>query len=129
MHDPIYRQRIIDHYRHPRHFGVLKKPTHAFGYANISCGDSLQFQVRIESNTIKELGFTGEGCAVSIAGASLLSEYLIDKPAVVIKNLAEKDIEKLMQIPVTGARAMCAMLGLDTLKQLKKISAKSQAKR
>ena len=129
MHDPIYREKIIDHYRHPRHFGTLRKPTHAFGHANISCGDQVQFQARIEKGGIQELAFTGEGCAVSIAGASILSEYLTGKQWSKALSMKGKDVEKLMQIPVSGARAMCATLGLQTVQQLKKISEKAKATR
>ena len=121
MSETLYRERILDHYRYPRNYGVLKKATHEGGLSNISCGDAVQFRVRITKGTITDIAFTGEGCAISMAGASLTSEYLKGKKASLIQKMTKKDIEKILQIPISGARERCAMLALDTLKQLKKI--------
>lgn len=120
MSEQLYRQQIIDHYKYPRNFGKIKKYTHAFGHQNISCGDQLQFRVFIERGKIKNIGFTGEGCAISIASASLLSEHLIEKSFALIDKLKKKDIEKLLGIPISGGRELCAMLALETVKRLKK---------
>lgn len=124
MTELLYRQHIIDHYRYPRNFGKLKNPTHAFGYANISCGDQVQFQVRAVRDTIADIAFTGEGCAISMAGASMTSEFAKGKTLTAIQKLAKKDVEKLLGISVSGARERCAMLAVDTLQQLQKIKKK-----
>ncbi|MEK7584663.1 MAG: iron-sulfur cluster assembly scaffold protein [Patescibacteria group bacterium] len=120
MHDVVYRQNIIDHYRNPRNFGVLKKPTHKAGYANVSCGDQVQFQATIVKGKIKDIAFTGTGCALSVAGASLISEYAKGRSLSSLKKFTLKDLEKLLKIPISGAREGCAMLGLSTLQQLSK---------
>ena len=121
MQDSIYKEKILDHYRYPHNFGVLKKPTHRAGHQNISCGDALQFQARVEKGKITDIAFTGNGCAISMASASLLSEYLKNKSLTTIKKFSKKDIEKLLGIQISHAREKCAMLGVETLKQLKKI--------
>ena len=120
MHDEIYRQKILDHYKHPRNFGELSKYTHEFGHQNISCGDQLQFRVHAPDGIIKQVGFTGSGCAVSMAAASLLSESLIGKKLDSIQELTKDDIESLLGISVSGARELCATLALETLKRLEK---------
>lgn len=120
MHDEVYRHNIIDHYRNPRNFGVLKKPTYKAGHANVSCGDQVQFQARIVKGKIIDLAFTGEGCAVSIAATSMLSEFAKGKTLSAIKKLGKKDIEKLLGIPISGAREKCAMLGLETVQKLQR---------
>ncbi|MBI4090926.1 MAG: iron-sulfur cluster assembly scaffold protein [Candidatus Komeilibacteria bacterium] len=122
MHETIYRHNIIDHYRNPRNFGKLKHATHSAGHANVSCGDQVQFQARVEKGRIKELAFTGDGCAVSIAATSMLSEFAKGKALSAIKKLGEEDIEKLLGIPISGARERCAMLGLETLQALEAIA-------
>ena len=120
MSEEIYRQKILDHYRHPRNFGTLKKATHAAGHQNISCGDAVQFQVRIVKGRVADIAFTGEGCAVSIAAASMLSEFAKNKALKTILKMDKPAIEKIIGISVSGAREQCAMLGLETLKQLQK---------
>jgi|SRR3989344_5024868 len=120
MTEVLYRHNIIDHYRNPRNFGTLAKPTHAAGYANVSCGDQVQFQAVIVNGKIKDVAFTGTGCAVSMAGASLISEYAKGRTLSALHKLRIKDVEKLLRIPISGARAGCAMLGLTTLQQLSK---------
>lgn len=122
MHETIYRQNIIDHYRFPRNFGKLKHPTHTAGHANISCGDQMQFQAKIIRGVVQDIAFTGEGCAVSIAGASLIGEYARSKKLSSIQRLTKKDIEKLLGITISGARERCAMLGLETLQALETIT-------
>lgn len=119
MHEVIYRHNIIDHYRNPRNFGKLKRATHSAGHANVSCGDQVQFQAKVVKEKIIELGFTGEGCAVSIAATSMLSEFVKGRPLASVKKLGKKDIEKLLGIPISGARERCAMLGLEALQELK----------
>ena len=121
MAEEVYRQNVLDHYRSPRNFGALKKPTHRAGHANVSCGDQLQFEAKIVGGTIAEIAFTGTGCAVSVAGASLLSEHVKGKRFAASKKLKKKDIEKLLGIPISPARERCALLGLETVQQLAKI--------
>lgn len=121
MHEAIYRHNIIDHFRNPRNFGVLKRPTLKAGHANVSCGDQLQFQAVIVKGKIKDIAFTGAGCAISMAGASMLSEYAKGRVLSSLKKLTLKDVEKLLKIPVSGAREACAMLGLETIRQLQPI--------
>jgi len=120
MHEAIYRQHIIDHYRTPRNFGTLAKPTHTAGYANVSCGDQVQFQAVVVKGKIKDIAFTGTGCALSVAGTSLISEYAKGKTLAALHKLTIKDVEKLLKIPISGAREGCAMLGLETIRQLQK---------
>ena len=118
MHEGVYHHNIIDHYRNPRNFGALKKPTHTAGHANVSCGDQVQFQANIVKGKIKDIAFTGSGCAISMAGASLLSEYAKGKALSSLHKLTLKDVEKLLKIPISGAREKCAMLGLETIQKL-----------
>jgi nitrogen fixation NifU-like protein len=121
MEELLYRERILDHYRYPRNFGFLKKATHTGGLRNISCGDAVQFRIRAVKGKIADIGFTGDGCAISMAGASLTSEYAKGKSVSLIQKMTKKDIEKILQIPISGARERCAMLAIETLKQLEKI--------
>ena len=126
MSEELYRHKILDHYRSPRNFGLLKKPTHSAGHANVSCGDQIQFQAIIKNGKIMDLAFSGEGCAVSTAATSMIGEYALGKSFTSIKKLSKKNVEKLLGISVSGAREKCAMLGLQTLQQLEKVSRKQK---
>lgn len=121
MSEEIYRQRILDHYRHPRNFGKISGATHAYGQANASCGDQLQFQVRVVKNKIKQIGFTGSGCAISMASASLLADHLAGRPLNAIKKISLRLMRQLLQIPISPARENCALLAALTLNKLEKI--------
>jgi nitrogen fixation protein NifU and related proteins len=121
MSTDLFRQNIIDHFKHPRHFGVLKKPTHEAGLKNMSCGDAIQIQAVIKSGKIADIAFTGTGCAISMAAASMLVEHALGTSFASIQKMSIKDIEKLLKTPISAGREKCAIMGLETLKQLHKV--------
>jgi nitrogen fixation NifU-like protein len=72
----LYQEVILDHSRHPRHFGSLEHPTHkAEGY-NPLCGDRVTVTLMLKDSRVADIKFTGKGCAISQASASLMSEML-----------------------------------------------------
>jgi nitrogen fixation NifU-like protein len=72
----LYQDLILDHSKHPRNVGRPPGPTsEASGY-NPLCGDRVTVYVRIEEDTIREIGFEGSGCAISTASASMMTEAL-----------------------------------------------------
>jgi nitrogen fixation NifU-like protein len=75
----LYQQVILDHNKNPRNFHVLPHPTRTVDGYNPLCGDHYQIQVEIDGNTIKDIGFTGNGCAISKASASVMSSTLKGK--------------------------------------------------
>ena len=75
----LYQQVILDHNKNPRNFHELPHPTRTVDGYNPLCGDHYQIQVEIEGNTIKDIGFTGNGCAISKASASVMSSTLKGK--------------------------------------------------
>lgn len=78
----LYQELILDHARHPRHFGKLADATHSADGVNPLCGDKLTLYLRVgEDNRIEAAGFEGVGCAISVASASLLTESVVGKHA------------------------------------------------
>jgi nitrogen fixation NifU-like protein len=74
----LYRELVLDHARHPRHFGKLERATHAADGINPLCGDKLKLYLDVDAgNTIRDVTFEGTGCAISVASASLLTETVI----------------------------------------------------
>ncbi len=126
----LYQEVIVDHSRHPRHFGTLKHPTHhAEGY-NPLCGDRLSLYLNIKDDVIESIAFQGAGCAISTASASLLTEFLEGKTvaqaeslfgrfhAALIEGSGEQDLGKLsvlVGVKEFPARVKCATLAWHTL--------------
>src|SRR6478736_3374561 len=78
--DDLYRDYILEHYRRPHNFGVIDAPTASFEGSNPLCGDRLTLQIGINDGVVERVGFTGRGCAISQASASLLTDEIKGKP-------------------------------------------------
>ncbi len=85
----LYQQMIIDHGQRPRNFGEIENPTHKQKGFNPLCGDKLEMYLIIEGNIIKDVKFSGEGCAISMASASMLTEMIKGKKVDDANNLVE----------------------------------------
>ncbi len=75
----LYQQVILDHNRSPKNFHELECPTHTAHGDNPFCGDSVTIYLRVENDRIKDISFTGHGCAISKAASSLMTEMLKGK--------------------------------------------------
>lgn len=111
----IYAQNILDHYHHPRQRGSLPPPRRRVQVANKMCGDSLSFDVSFAGDKVKEIRWRGQGCAISMASASLLSIALTGKSKKAILSLGFKDVQKLLGIEISERRSDCALLSLKAL--------------
>ena len=77
--EELYRQVILDHYRNPRHRGSLSGPhVHAEGL-NPSCGDEFSIDLQVENGTIVDVAIQGQGCSISQASGSMMSEAVVGK--------------------------------------------------
>ena len=115
--DDFYRENILDHYKHPRHHGQLEPNDFSFEDENPLCGDRIRIDVRLDENQrVKDVAFTGRGCAISQASASMLTESIVGKSLDEVKQLSREDILDLLGIELTPVRLKCAMLSLKVLK-------------
>lgn len=115
--DTIYQQLILDHYRNPRNQGVLKVPTHEATRNNPTCGDKLSMQLSVKNAIIEEVKFTGSGCAISQASASILTEYLSGKSVKEASTMKKEAVFELLGIELSLTRQKCALLSLDTFQK------------
>ena len=113
--DDLYRDYILEHYRRPHNFGVLDNPSASHEGANPLCGDRITFQLGIREGVVDRVGFTGRGCAISQASASLLTDEIKGKPVAEVTNFRGDDLLDLLGIENSPARLKCAMLSLDTV--------------
>jgi nitrogen fixation NifU-like protein len=119
MTDDLYRELILDHYKNPRHHGLLD-PADGFAEGqNPLCGDEVAFSVRFDGGDVVEaVGFDGRGCAISQAAASMLTELVEGKTAQEIAELPKEELLDELGVPLqqNPARLKCALLGLGVLK-------------
>jgi nitrogen fixation NifU-like protein len=115
----IYRNFILDHYRHPRNYGRLGKSDISLEEENTSCGDRIHIDIMFHKvrnkNTIHDIRFTGDGCAISQASTSLLTEYCKGKSIDDVMAIDTKRILSLLQTPLTPSRIKCATLSLEII--------------
>ena len=116
MADDIYREIILDHYKNPRNKGTLDPHDYTYEDVNPLCGDEIRMDVRVENDHVKEIAFSGRGCAVSQASASILTEMVEGKSLDEVKAITKDDLLDEIGIPVSPARMKCALLGLKVLK-------------
>ncbi len=113
----LYQQQILDHYQNPRNFYKMNDSTHRFFMQNLSCGDEVEIFLKVKNEIIKEASFEGEGCSISIASASILTEFLIDKNIDEVKKFDYDVILDLLGIPLTTSRMKCAVMSLEAVKK------------
>ena len=114
----IYREQILDLYRNPKNRGKMEKPTVTFEEYNPLCGDKLILQLRIENGQVTKAMFEGEGCAISTAASSMLTDYIKGKS---LEDLKKLDGEKVLSIlnlsDISPGRLKCALLPLEGLRR------------
>ena len=114
----IYRDNILDHYRHPRNSGVIEDPDVHRHETNFSCGDQIDLYLKFDDQgRVSDVKFTGQGCAISLAAVSMLTEELPGKTREELDALNSDDIFRLLGVEVGEARQRCALLGLEALRR------------
>jgi nitrogen fixation NifU-like protein len=114
--DDLYRDEILEHYRQPHNFGTLEAPDAVHEGNNPLCGDRITMMLALgEDGTVKDVAFSGRGCAISQASASLLTDEIRGRPVAEVEALTRRDILDMLGIEISPARLKCALLSLDTL--------------
>jgi nitrogen fixation NifU-like protein len=115
--DDMYREVILDHYKNPRNKGVLDPHDFSYEDENPLCGDKLRIDVRLDDeHRIREVAFSGRGCAISQASASMLTEAIVGKTVDEVKQMSKDDILDMLGIELGPVRLKCALLSLKVLK-------------
>jgi nitrogen fixation NifU-like protein len=120
--DNLYQEVILDHYKNRRHRGEIEGATVTVDHNNPMCGDEIHLQVRLVDGRLENLGHTGNGCSISQASASMMSEVVIEHMRAVMHGTEEADEERLEDgVALAGvrqfpARVKCALLSWIALK-------------
>ncbi len=109
--EELYQEHILDHHEDPFHRGTLADATHAHEDKNPLCGDVVRIELRLdESGKIEDLYFTGEGCVISQASASMLLEEMYGKTIDDLKDFSAEDMLDLYGPRLTPNRQKCCLL-------------------
>ena len=115
--DYLYRENILQHYKNPSNWGELEAPDLEFFDSNPLCGDELRVQLHTdEAGTITEVRFSGHGCAISQASASMASEEIVGIKVEDVLRLDRSFVLDLLGIDISATRIKCALLSLKVLK-------------
>ncbi|HEX2988112.1 MAG TPA: SUF system NifU family Fe-S cluster assembly protein [Chloroflexota bacterium] len=113
----IYREVILDHYQNPRHHGELADADVSYEDNNPLCGDRIRMQLKVDKDDrIVDVAFDGQGCAISQASASMLTEEILGKKLPDVLALGRQDVLDNLGIELTPIRLKCALLSLGVLK-------------
>jgi nitrogen fixation NifU-like protein len=114
--DDLYRQNILDHYQNPRNFGTLERPDISAEDSNPLCGDEIRIDLQVKDGVIEDVRFSGKGCSISRAAASMLTEEIRGKTLEEVKRIGKDDVLEMLGIELGPVRLKCALLALKTLK-------------
>jgi nitrogen fixation protein NifU and related proteins len=115
--EQLYRELILDHYKNPRHHGLLEPADAKAEGQNPLCGDEVAVSVRLgDGGVIEEVGFEGRGCAISQAATSMLTDLVQGRTAEEVASMPKEELLDELGIPLTPVRLKCAILGLGVLK-------------
>jgi nitrogen fixation NifU-like protein len=115
--EDLYRENILDHYQNTRNYGTLDHPDITYQDDNPLCGDVIRIDLKLDQdNRISEVAFSGEGCAISQASASMLTEEILGKTLEEVRHLSKDDVLEMLGIQLGPVRIKCALLSLKVLK-------------
>lgn len=112
----LYRELILDHYKNPRNFGHLNHVDASAQAHNATCGDKMRIEIKFKKK-IDDIRFSGEGCAISQASASMLTEKVKGMSAAQIQKISLQDVQEMLGVTLTPSRVKCATLPLEVLQK------------
>ncbi len=112
MYD-MYQEVILQHYRTPKNFGPLEGANRVGEESNPLCGDHITMRLKVDdaAQRIDEVRFEGDGCAISVASSSLLTEKLRGLSLEEAGRLDRDSVFQMLGIPLSPARIKCALTG------------------
>lgn len=114
--DELYKEYILDHYRTPRNFGHLDDPDATAEDVNPLCGDEIRMELKLAGGKVVDVRFSGKGCAISQASASMLTESIRGESLEDIARMSHERVLENVGIGISPTRMKCATLGLKVLK-------------
>ena len=113
----LYREHILDHYGNPRNQGTLEDADISCKRDNPLCGDVVRLDIRLKDGRVSEAWFSGEGCVISMASASMFTEAIQGQTVEELRALRDEDMFSMLGVSLGPARAKCGLLPLRVLQE------------
>ena len=113
----LYQEEILEHYHNPHNRGVLDKPTHQRCANNPTCGDKICVTIVVINDHINDINFEGEGCAISQAATSMITDEIKGKSVQETLDITKDDIIEMLGVEIGIGRIRCALLGIETIQK------------
>jgi nitrogen fixation NifU-like protein len=112
----LYSEVILDHFRHPRNYGSLPDADITQEDYNPLCGDRIRIELKLKHTTVEDARFKGDGCAISMAAASLLTEFIIGAELKDVEAISDASLISALESDIRPSRVQCALLALEALR-------------
>jgi len=116
--EDIYKQNIIDHYKNPHNKGVLPDFDVKHRGQNVNCGDDITVYIKLKDGKVEQVSFDGDGCAISTAASSMLTEEMKGKSIDELKMISPGDVYNMLGIKISPSRVNCALLSYKALNEI-----------
>ena len=117
MSDQLYREFIIDNWKNPQNYGVLEKADIDVTEDNPLCGDHIRIMVKVKKGKIEKVSFVSEGCAISTASASLMTQMAHGMKITEFKKMKPEEFMNKFELCFSPGRIKCTLLGFSTLQK------------
>lgn len=114
--EQMYRENILDHYKHPRNRGTLEKPDSEGYDTNPLCGDEVRMRIKVKGGKVADIKFEATACAICTASASMITEEAKGKAVEEARKINKEHVLSLLGIDPGPARLKCALLPLKVMK-------------
>ncbi|HEX8931946.1 MAG TPA: iron-sulfur cluster assembly scaffold protein [Patescibacteria group bacterium] len=118
MQDPLYRELILEHWQNPQNYGIVKNADFDVSDNNPLCGDEIRITGKIKDGKLMKIAFTGDGCAISKASASLFTEKIKERDVSEIEKITPEEVLAEIGLTLTPARMKCALLVYKTVEKI-----------
>ncbi len=112
----LYSEILLDHFRNPRNYGSLPSADIAYENVNPLCGDRIRIELKIRDGRIEAARFAGDGCAISVAAASLLTEMVLDADINHEEIISPEKLLSALNSDIKLSRMKCVMLPLNAFR-------------
>jgi nitrogen fixation protein NifU and related proteins len=112
----LYSDTLLDHFRHPRNYGDLPAADISYESFNPLCGDRIRIELKLNDTIVQDARFKGDGCAISIAAASLLTELILGADIEEVSAISDDQLISALESDIKPTRLQCALLPLGALR-------------
>ena len=112
----LYSEVLLDHFRHPRNYGSLPAPDVTYEDFNPLCGDRIRIELKLKHAVVEEARFKGDGCAISMAAASLLTELIVGAEVKEVEAISDDRLISALESDIKPTRVQCALLPLGAVR-------------